>query len=118
MSYNLFLDDWRWPSGVTDIDYPVNSSEWQIVRTARDFFSYINEFKDGVMPAIVSFDYHLEDTMTGTDVLRHMLMQCMTRKVKFPRCFFHSSDPQRRRDMQAIYDVALLRNPELKADNG
>ena len=118
MSYNIFLDDWRWPSGVTDVSYPVNTEWTYVIRTAHDFFDCITELKKGVMPCVVSFDYHLDEEMTGMYVLRHMLMDCMTRKVKFPRCFFHSSDPQRRRDMQAVYDVALLRNLELKADNG
>lgn len=115
--YNLFLDDWRYPKDVTDVKYPVNI-EWCIVRTGRGLFMYIrNELSSVGMPAAISFDYDLGEALTGMDVLKHLLQMCRDKKLKFPRAYFHSSDSKYRRDMQAVYDLAVLHNPELKADD-
>lgn len=113
MSYSLFLDDWRGPSQVTGVDYPPDVL-WTKCKDVRSFLSYIYEFKQGVLPVHISFDHDLDETLTGVDALLHLLHKCRAAGAKFPICYFHSADHDRRKEMQRLYDIAVLRNPELK----
>jgi len=129
MGYNLFLDDIRFPyinpenytgleknnieSFVSAWHYskfePFKTEEWIIVRTHKDFVSYVEKY--GV-PDLVAFDHDLGDEhypinnvkiknnkeidysdfveKTGYDSAKWLCHYCELNNIKFPKYYVHS----------------------------
>ncbi len=105
---NIFLDDERHPRDVTWIKIP--NVTWQIIRTYKDFVSYITkngppenvsfDHDLGILPPI--FDIHktykrlyneeLKD-QTGYCAAKWLCNYCQDKNIKFPNYTVHSMNP-------------------------
>jgi hypothetical protein len=110
MSYNLFLDDCRYPKDVKWVELP--PVHWEIVRSYKEFVEYITEH--GV-PKMVSFDHDLADEhykeffraadketgdkkikydamqeKTGRDCALWLANYCLDNQVPVPLYYLHS----------------------------
>lgn len=66
MSYNIFLDDERFPSDSDPKDY-------QIVRNYKDFCELVNSLG---LPDFISFDHDLGETKSGYDCALYLVNYC------------------------------------------
>lgn len=103
MSYNIFLDDERYPKQVTWIKLP--SVEWRIVRSYRQFVRTIERLG---MPDIISFDHDLGvypevPDSNGNHCLVWLIDRCAVNGLDLPSCYFHSMNMERRKSMEFCY---------------
>lgn len=84
MSYNIFLDDERFPSDSDHKDY-------QIVRNYKDFCELINNLG---LPDFISFDHDLGEMKSGYDCAVYLVTYCFEKKTSPTFQFFvHSQNP-------------------------
>ena len=112
MSYNLFLDDERYPRKVTWVDLPL--VEWVIVRNYNQF---VNKIKTDGLPDRISFDHDLSyehypcsepdggignpknipyqsyKEKTGMDCAIFLVEYCREKKLNIPTYYVHSMNP-------------------------
>ena len=114
----VFLDDWRHPDDVKDIDYPKGEDKikWYRATSVLDFTMMFEECGDSYfngksMPDAVSFDYDLCDDKgrTGIDCLRFLVEFCEKKNYPLPVCYFHSADPNNRRALKEYHQLVELR---------
>ena len=109
-SYNLFLDDERFPHNVTWVEGFIPWDLYEIVRNYGEFVAMIESF--GV-PRFVSFDHDLGDEhyaamvreckgeqnvsygneKTGLDCAKWLVEYCNARDIPFPAFNVHSMNP-------------------------
>jgi hypothetical protein len=123
MGYNLFLDDIRQPWQVGNYMLPVGlrayyrKLNWVIVRNYQEFVKMIEE--KGI-PDKVSFDHDLAEVHymggkesfsywpeTGLDCMKWMIDYIMDHKLKPPRVFVHSMDPDGAKNIETLFDNFL-----------
>lgn len=121
MTYNLFLDDFRYPVDVGNYINPVElrqlyrKEEWVIVRNYPEFVQKIKELG---IPSIISFDHDLADghyhksfmnqdsiqyedyrefeddfNKTGYHCAKWLLEQLSEANLPLPICYIHSMNP-------------------------
>ena len=98
MSRRLFLDDLRVPTDCLEYmlkNKEIYSEEWDIVRSYKDFVSYV--VKNGV-PDVVSFDHDLADELdkkekTGCDCAKWLCEYCLENNIPLPEYIVHSMNP-------------------------
>lgn len=112
MSYNLFLDDVRYPHQVTWVDLPL--VEWKIVRSYDEFVRYIQQHG---LPNRISFDHDLSlehyplseadggsrsphtipynsyKEKTGYHCAKWLAEYCISNNLPYPETFVHSMNP-------------------------
>ena len=97
MSYNLFLDDERFPRDVKWVELP--PVVWFIVRSYDEFVKLVTEKG---CPNIVTFDHDLADAhyrgqesseKTGYDCAKWLVSYCMNGETIFPKYYVHSLNP-------------------------
>lgn len=89
MTWNLFIDDERFP--------PSDSREWVIARDGSDVIKHVLDLG---MPSYISFDHDLgPDTGTGYDIAKLLVdidMKTTEEMYRFPKDFgfyVHSQNP-------------------------
>lgn len=117
-TYNLFLDDERFPSDVywvKGFDYVKH--DWIIVRTAAQF---IAQLVSAGLPSVVSFDNDIQDytgeggaEITGYDLAKSLCMFCVDNNFKFPQVFSHSMNQVNQPKILAFFMNAARHNPHL-----
>lgn len=84
ISYNIFLDDERFPSNSDLRDY-------KIVRNYKDFCELISTLG---LPDFISFDHDLGEGKTGHDCTKYLIEYCLDNKLKPNFEFYvHSQNP-------------------------
>lgn len=117
-SYNLFLDDERFPSDVYWVrGFDYTKHDWIIARNAAQFIARL--VSDGI-PALVSFDNDLQDfsslngaEITGYDLAKSLCMHCIDDELKFPNVLAHSMNQVNQPKILAFFANAALHNPHL-----
>ena len=130
MSYNIFLDDIRYPR---DAFYYTKNKDfldlsWTIVRNYDEFIGIVEKnYKLGQFPELIAFDHDLADEhydtvgktdltlreyymtadreMTGYDCAKWLVDFCMDNNVVLPRFIVHSMNPDGKRNI-----ITLLEN--------
>lgn len=107
MSYNLFLDDVRCPSGayVYTCNEIFKDKEWIIVRSYEEFVEYIEV---NGQPDFISYDHDLADIhydpmtqresfeyheMTGLECTKWYIDYCIENDIRPCEYFVHSANP-------------------------
>lgn len=123
MSYNLFLDDERFPKNVTWVELP--PVEWRIVRSYKDFVGLIQ--KEGV-PKIISFDHDLADEhykeefraralgesldynrlkeMTGYHAAQWLAEYCVDNNIPIPEYYVHTMNVEGAKNIKSALESA------------
>lgn len=117
MSYNLFLDDVRFPRQVTWCALPTyHDPHWVIARSYNEFVATI---LDKGVPAFVAFDHDLADEhyvegfagtaprtdyreKTGYDCAKWLLEYCHERDKEVPLYAVHSMNPVGRQNIHQL----------------
>lgn len=93
MSWNLFLDDERFP--------PQDGREWKIARSYKEAKELIQMYG---YPSFVSFDHDLgEDVPTGYDFVKHLCTMDLRSSNKMPDNFdfyVHSQNPVGKKNIE------------------
>ena len=108
MSYNLFLDDIRYPMTTKHVTLP--NLEWKIVRSYNDFVKTINEnglpsyiafdhdlayehYQHGHETGFQKFDYSNVKEKTGYDCAKFLVEYCIKLNLDVPKYIVHSMNP-------------------------
>ena len=92
-SYNIFLDDERFPSSKDEKDYT-------IVRNYEDFVDLINTLG---LPKYISFDHDLGENETGYDCAKFLVEYCLDNNKKPTFEFYvHSQNPVGRENIKRL----------------
>lgn len=104
MTWNLFIDDERFPP------YSENT-EWYIARNADEVYTYVTTFG---MPEFISFDHDLgEGEKTGHDIAKMLIQHDMDTQYedeKFSKSFdfyVHSQNPVGRNNIIGVLNSYL-----------
>lgn len=93
MTYNLFIDDERYP--------PHDGREWIIARSMLEVEMLVEDIG---MPAYVSFDHDLgHDQPSGMDIAKYMVDKDLNEERVFPDDFgftVHSANPVGARNIE------------------
>jgi len=96
MSFNLFLDDQRFPKEVFEcLNIKIyQTDDWVIVRNFSEFVSYVEIHG---LPSIISFDNDISDfkdgvEKTGYDCAKWLCDYCQDNNLKFPDWHIHSGN--------------------------
>lgn len=135
-SYNLFLDDIRYP----DMAYPYTQRldylllKWQTVRSYDEFVRHIK--KNG-LPELVSFDHdladeHYDDSMyrgeeynknyetfkekTGYECVKWLVDHCIETGLPFPKWYLHTMNPIGKENMKG-YILSYLKHSAQNTEN-
>lgn len=121
MSYNLFLDDERFPRQVTWVDLPL--VQWLIVRNYNDFLRII---KDKGLPQRISFDhdlcwqdqnagivvtgggfsidYSVYKERTGYDCAKWLVNYCLDKNLPLPEFYIHTFNTVGGQNIKSLLD--------------
>lgn len=114
----LFLDDERFPSQVSWVNYPFTHYLFDIVRNYYELIVYVQEF--GV-PEFMSFDHDLADQhyqamlsgsedygseKTGYDCAKWLVNYCLERNEIFPAYVVHSMNPVGKENIEKFIENA------------
>lgn len=121
MSYNLFLDDERYPktSYIYGDSELYETEDWKIVRNYNDFVKFIKE--NGV-PKLVSFDHDLSEehykasnqtflpysdfkVKTGYHCLQWLLLYCAKVNAKPPKILIHTLNLTGAENMKTLINI-------------
>ena len=103
MTWNLFIDDERWPSDVTwgpsDVQLKYKNDKWVVFRSVIDAVVYMSDERS--FPQFISFDHDLgNDVETGYDFAKILVDDALTypeiAEFQFPDNFdfyVHSMNP-------------------------
>jgi hypothetical protein len=123
MSYNLFLDDVRWPHQVSWVALPL--VEWKIVRSYQEFVNYV---KANGLPKRVTFDHDLgpehytydwsgtdlyPNQDTGYDCVKWLVQYCQDHNLAFPEYHLHTMNVVGLENMKS-YIEAFKRSAQQK----
>lgn len=101
MTYNMFIDDERFPTQVTWASWYGEKTDWVIVRNAVEFFNTIQERG---MPSFISFDHDLGfEEATGYDICKEMVFNDLSSVHLIPEdfaFFVHSKNPIGKRNIE------------------
>jgi len=108
MTYNLFIDDERWPSDATWAEWYGVRDEWTVARS----WGEVRELIDTLgVPVFISFDHDLGDEavyLNGYEIAQQIVEHDMDGKWEIPANFefaVHSQNPIGKQNIEA-----LLRN--------
>lgn len=114
MTYNLFIDDERFPKDVTWADYKMQEmyrdQEWKIARTCAEAYKIIRE---NGSPKYISFDHDLgQNQATGYDFAKDLVNEDQeeTGWFKFTENFdfyVHSMNPIGKKNIESILNNYL-----------
>jgi len=105
MTYNLFIDDERWPSDATWAEWYGVRDDWFV---ARDWPEVLNLIETYGMPDFISFDHDLgpeEVTLNGYEIVQKIVEGDMDGKWKIPENFqftVHSQNPIGKRNIEGL----------------
>jgi hypothetical protein len=118
MSYNLFLDDFRYPEDSFEYTHNLTyiSEDWTTVRNYDDFVKVITE--RGI-PEIISFDHDLADEhydvqlpyeeykeKTGYECAKWLINYCIDNKKELPATIFiHSMNVAGSANIKSLFDT-------------
>lgn len=124
MSYNLFLDDERFPEHVTWKKLP--KVDWVIVRNYYDFVDYIqtNGLPDFVtFDADLSFSHYIDPLETdnssptrerdGVDCFGWLCNYCSEKGIKFPSFELHTMNSIKKDKMEWLFIDFKKQHPKL-----
>jgi hypothetical protein len=117
-SYNLFLDDYRYPKHCFEYinDKRYTESEWIIVRSHDEFIQVLEKkWEEGSFPVLVSFDHDLDhehydpsmfvgvdayeykykdfEIPTGRRAAEYLVNFCEKNLLPLPECLIHTMNP-------------------------
>jgi len=119
-TYNLFLDDERFPYSENpdvltayyyDKFYKFRTETWIVVRNYKEFTNIIT--MNG-LPKLVSFDHDLQEEMTGYDCAKWLVNFCMDNELKLPEYHIHTKNPGGREN---IFHILNSYNRYFDANN-
>jgi hypothetical protein len=120
MSYNLFLDDYRFPKETVDYMFiPIyTSEEWIIV---RNYYAFITIIQKKGLPDIISFDHDLADVhyknqvfdyndetleKTGYHCAKWLIDYCLDNNLEVPtRILIHSMNPYGTQNIKSVFET-------------
>ena len=97
MSYNLFIDDLREVSYISNIVSPFVESDWKVCRTSSDAISCVIEHG---IPEFISFDHDLGEEDTVMVFLKKWTV--LFPLNKFPDYYIHSSNPVGKENIESF----------------
>lgn len=101
-TYNLFLDDERFPNQVTWVTFPC--WDWEVVRNMDEFIDVVESFG---LPDFVSFDHDLgRKQPTGYDAAKWLVDYCEKNNLPLPGWQVHSLNPVGRDNVQRFMENA------------
>jgi hypothetical protein len=101
MSYNLFIDDERYPHDITWM-IGHNEIEWVIVRSYEEAMSYVlaNGF-----PKLISFDHDLGNGPSGYDIAKSLIdLDLNEGSVNKFDYVVHSQNPVGRKNIEGLLE--------------
>lgn len=101
MTYKLFIDDERYPSG--------NIDEWVITRSSEETIRIVSEKG---MPNFISFDHDLGGEDTSIQFIKWLENKLLDEELKFPVDFdfyVHSQNPIGAKNIR-LWMVSLVTN--------
>ena len=121
--YNLFLDDFRYPSDAFSYTHDIvfNKLDWEIVRSHNEFISHIEKnFKEGKFPELIAFDHDLDDAhyehlkgefpyegvkeKTGFHSAKWLIDFCIDNNLKLPDFRVHSMNPVGKENIKKLLE--------------
>ena len=102
----LFLDDCRNPSDcakymhLRNIDNSIYLRNWTIVRSYNEFVEWI---KQHGLPAVISFDHDLDDSLSGMDCAKWLVDYCLNNGKLLPKYAVHSANPPGAENIEGLF---------------
>lgn len=120
MSWNLFIDDERFPVDVKWAPYTIYNKylaeEWTICRNKEEVIQEITNHNN-IAPSFISWDHDLgKDEPTGYDIVKLMVDMDMNAIITIPsefEYFTHSKNPIGAKNIQSYLDNYL----KMKSEN-
>lgn len=116
MTIGIFIDDERYPSDVTWLQYEIDRySYWHIIRLENEFDNVLDWFENsGVDDNIIfSFDHDLQlwneegEEITGYVLLKKLIDFCIDNDIPIPVCYFHTQNVVGKKNMESYYNNAI-----------
>lgn len=105
MSYNLFIDDERWPTDATWADWYPHRDNWVVARNWPEVLQLLESLG---IPSYISFDHDLgpdEITLNGYEIAQKIVEGDMDGKWQIPAdfsFFVHSQNPIGKRNIEGL----------------
>jgi hypothetical protein len=110
MTWNLFIDDERWPLDATWAEWYGKRNEWMVARTWIEVCELIDTYG---MPDFISFDHDLgpeEIYLTGYKIAQEIVNKDISGEWAIPENFsfyVHSQNPVGRQNIEGLLNRYL-----------
>lgn len=110
MTWNLFIDDERWPLDATWADWYDKKHEWMVARTWVEVRNLIDTYG---MPEFISFDHDLgpeEVYLNGYEIAQEIVDKDISGEWQIPENFafyVHSKNPIGKKNIEGLLNGYL-----------